>query len=219
MYAYIDVLFGIREKVARGGFLLPRYLTTDSQMVNVMPPYLLVPEAFCIAYAKDNGDIVPIFHKSVSDAGRSQPKEILEKLSLALYEVAGVPGNSSTELVGWNLDRIIIPALCTNALAFNVKLPQRYFRRLNHKWAKTGVYSVERAFWQGWYATDHSHDGDQAMQLTLTDASNLTGIDTPEAIYKSMGEGDSEELLLASRLAVISNLFGRYQDLLAPQKS
>lgn len=212
MYAYIDVLFGIREKVARDGVLKPRYLTTDSQAVNVMPPYLLVPEAFCIAYAKDNGDIVPIFRKD-------EPYKIIEHLNLALYEIAGVPGNSSTELVGWNLDRIIIPALCANATAYNVKLPQRYFRQLNDKWAKTGVHSVERAFWQGWYSTDHSHDGAKAMQLTLTDASNLTGIDTPNAILVSMGEGDPEELLLASRLAVISNLFGRYQDLLAPQKS
>ena len=212
MYAYIDVLFGIREKVARDGVLKPRYLTTDSQIVRVSPPYLLVPEAFCIAYAKENGDIVPFFVKG-------DTKELIERLNLVLYEIAGVTGNSSTELVGWNLDRVIIPALCSNALAYSVKLPQRYFRQLNDKWAKTGVHSVERAFWQGWYAVDHNHDGDQAMQLTLTDAAHLSGLDTPDAICRSMGEGDPIELRLASRMAVISNLFGRYQDLLAPQKS
>ena len=211
MYAYIDVLFGIREKVARDGVLKPRYLTTDSQIVRVSPPYLLVPEAFCLVYAKENGDIVPFFRKC-------DPKVLLEQLNLALYEIAGVPGNNGTELIGWNLDRVIIPALCANALTFEVKLPQKYFRQLNDKWSKTGVHSVERAFWQGWYSLDHSHDSAPSMQLTLDDASNLAGIDTPDTILGSMGEGDPEELLLASRLSAISNLSGRYQDLLAPVK-
>ena len=211
MYAYIDVLFGIRDRVSRDGVYTPRYLDTDSRQVGLMPPYLLIPEAFCVAYAKDNGDVVPFFRKG-------DTKKLLEQLNLVLYEIAGVPGNSSTELVGWDLDRVIIPALCANALAYDVKLPQRYFRQLNDKWSKTGVHSVERAFWQGWYAIDHSHDGDTAMQLTLTDAAHLSGLDTPEVICRSMGEGDPVELRLASRMAVISNLFGRYQDLLAPQK-
>ena len=215
MYAYIDVLFGVRASVTREAVDISTVLSdSDGQLVRNMPPYLLTPRAFCVAYADAHGNVVPMYYKG-------EPGDVLEKLDNTLYAVAGAPGNNGTELVGWNLDRVIIPSLAANAVMYGKKLPQKYFRLMSEKWSKAGGYSVERAFWQGWYSLDRTHDADQAMNLTLADAAHLSGIDDPKKVEAAMSVDGAEEpdkTRLAARLSVICNLFVRNQDLLATRR-
>lgn len=218
MYCYADFLFGVRTHVSQDAEgSISAFLDSDDPIVRNMPPYLLIPKAFCLVYSDDKGQVFPTYYATNS----SETAEVMKRFDAALTAVANVPGIGSYELVGWNLDRVVLSALCANAAMYNVRLPQRFFRQTGDKWAKTNAHSVDRIFWQGWFSVDKESESKDAMNLTLTDAARLCNMDTPEVVAQAMndgGNGDPNELRLASRLAVVSNLFTRYQELLAPRR-
>lgn len=216
MLCYIDAIFRLREnagespaaKKEAGGFSCTDIITSDNELMNDHPCYMWEPAAIAaIANITDTKSEAGIFKLGSSADIIRGFSEFLSKL------------NGNEIYVGWNMDQIVIPILCSCAFIENVCLPSRLFRRLDDKWSKTAGASVERAFMQGWYPSSRS----EIPRITLHKAAEIARIRTPEQIVESMRAepdfNDTDEGLidacLISRISCISSIHAAYYNLLA----
>lgn len=207
MVCYIDAIFRLRdtadgspatEKEARGSSCTD-IITSDNEMMNDHPCYMWEPAA--IAAVTGNGEA------EVFKLGG--PAGILKGFGNFLSKL-----NGNEIYVGWNMDQIVIPILCSCAFTENLCLPSRLFRRLDDKWSKPAGASVERAFMQGWYSSSKS----EVPRLTLQKATEIAGIRTPMQLVESMrGDQDFSEIdaCLMSRISCISSIYTFYQNLIS----
>jgi len=199
MFLYIDALFKKRGEDGPGP--LSESGTVDSREIRETSPFKLVPTSIMVA--DDTGDF-QFFNEAHAST-------LLDRFGTYMRE----KGDRDI-FVGWYMDQVIFPCLCANAFMSNIRIPHRLFRKLDDKWSKTGGHSVERAFWQGWYNPYKSEGAVEQEMLTLDQALELAGLNSLGTYMRSM-IGDNAlptyHNRLAVRIAAISALHAKYQDL------
>lgn len=201
---YMDVMFrpadgcGTRIPSIRNG-----KFTSDDEGVKNIPSFLLDPEAVLVATS--DGDVEVFDDK--------EPTALLSGLS-AYFETAPMTGNEP--IVGWNLDQVVIPALCSSAFRHGICAFPKWMRKLDDKWSKTNGFSIERAFLQGWYPASHDDATTKMANITLNEAVKLAGLKKLEDVEVELGDGlppIAKELM--ARVSALSSLYARYQEILA----
>lgn len=201
MYVYIDALFKPRE-----GCPLPPHmkeeglLTTDSLTIRDIPPFLLAPERVILASGDGN---VEVFDDPETEILLGNLGERLENPS------------STETLVGWYTDQVLYPVLAANAMLEGVRVTSGIMRKLDDKWSKPFGFSVERAFYQGWYPERKDLPFMDYTSMTLDKALRMTKLPSISEVAQGLGDGLMEETkLLVARVSSISQLFTRYQHIL-----
>lgn len=196
MFLYIDALFRQKsgsplDSSESGGFL-----TTDTPGIRCVPPFTLEPSAIMVVVSSSGN--LSVFDNSDVESLLAEFGDYMESYPFTGFE----------ECVGWYLDQIVIPVICANSMIHGVRSVTRWMRRLNDKWAKTMGFSLERAFWQGWYPTPRDECNDGRMDLTLDMAMKMSGIPNEEISDEGI---KPEHAILLSRIAALNKLYDRYQ--------
>lgn len=198
---YMDAMFR-----SAGGLTPPAtnvVISADSPGARNIPAFMLDPEVVLVATS--DGE-VEVFNDK-------EPTSLISGLS-AYFETAPLTGNEP--VVGWYLDQFVIPALCSSAFRHGICAFPKWMRKLDDKWSKTNGLSLERAFLQGWYPSKHDEETDSRANLSLDDGLKLAGLSSLHEIEAKLGEGLPQEAKeLMARVSALSNLYARYQDILA----
>ena len=196
MFLYIDALFKPRSGCPLASEEAGGVLTTDSPGIRCVPPFMLEPSAIMVVVSSSGN--LSVFDNEDLETRLADLGEYMESFPFTGFE----------ECVGWYLDQIVIPVICANSMMCGVKSVTRWMRRLNDKWTKTMGFSLERAFWQGWYPTPRDECNDGRMDLTLDMAMKMSGLE----IEDIDGSGiKPEHAVLLSRIAALNKLYDRYQ--------
>ena len=206
MFVYMDALFRAN---CSGCPLDPAHgfgglFTTDTPGIRNIPPYLLSPVMVMVA---GSDGTARVFRIPAEGADVRDERALLRDLT-AYLTTAPLTGNEAC--VGWYLDQVVLPVIGAAAMRLGVPTVPRWMRRLDDKWSKTMGFSLERAFFQGWYPSNRGEVKDSLYDLTLADAVKMCGMTpAPEANVPTAAEEQQKELLMR-RIVDIGNLYAMY---------
>ena len=207
MFVYMDALFRANGSDCP---LNPVYgvgglFTTDTPGIRNIPPYLLSPAMVMVA---GSDGTARVFRIPFENADERDERALLRDL-VSYLTTGNLTGNEAC--VGWYLDQVVYPVLCCAAMRLGVPTLPRWMRRLDDKWSKTMGFSLERAFFQGWYPSNRGEVKDTLYDLTLTDAVKMCGMTpAPETDASVDSVEEQQKELLIRRMVDIGNLYSRY---------